>query len=242
MSTDGLDWSTPEEISGNSRLSASSATSSTRARRQVQLRPGLRSCCRCRTATSWSPSTTATRLLGIRTHNSSAFIARRPAAPPPGLRTSNARRQRRSATMSSSASRSAISAEVRRSASPVSSSARTTSRGSRRRTRRTTTLRRLAGLRNGEYDIQLACSTDGGLTWTRGWNRQPGLRLDHYFAAVDQPRRKGDRIGVSYYRSERVSRMRTRHACRRLRARHARRSDRVLRTMCSRAERAATPV
>lgn len=58
--------------------------------------------------------------------------------------------------------------------------------------------------RNGEYDIQLATSTDGGLHWTEVGTVNPDTGLDHYFPAVDQSPSKGDRIGVSYYRSERV--------------------------------------
>jgi len=58
--------------------------------------------------------------------------------------------------------------------------------------------------RNGEYDIQISISTDGGLTWTEKGTVNPDTGLDHYFAAVDQSPSKGDRIGVSYYRTERV--------------------------------------
>jgi hypothetical protein len=58
--------------------------------------------------------------------------------------------------------------------------------------------------RNGEYDIQLATSDDGGLHWTDQGTVNPDTGLDHYMPAVDQSPSKGDRIGVSYYRSERV--------------------------------------
>jgi hypothetical protein len=58
--------------------------------------------------------------------------------------------------------------------------------------------------RNQEYDIQLAESTDGGLTWSELGTVNPDRGLDHYFAAVDQSPSQGDRIGVSYYRTERV--------------------------------------
>jgi hypothetical protein len=58
--------------------------------------------------------------------------------------------------------------------------------------------------RNGEFDIQMAMSTDGGLTWTEVGTVNPDTGLDHYFAAVDQSPTKGDRVGVSYYRTERV--------------------------------------
>jgi hypothetical protein len=58
--------------------------------------------------------------------------------------------------------------------------------------------------RNGEFDIQLSTSNDGGLHWTEAGAVNPDTGLDHYFAAVDQSPKTGDRIGASYYRSERV--------------------------------------
>jgi hypothetical protein len=58
--------------------------------------------------------------------------------------------------------------------------------------------------RNGEFDIQLSVSTDGGLHWTEAGTVNPDTGLDHYFAAVDQTPRGDDRVGVSYYRTERV--------------------------------------
>ncbi len=78
--------------------------------------------------------------------------------------------------------------------------------------------------RNGEFDIQLSISTDGGLHWTEVGKVNPDTGLDHYFAAVDQNPSGGDRggddrslgergggngsggdrIGVSYYRTQRV--------------------------------------
>ncbi|HZT92078.1 MAG TPA: sialidase family protein [Gaiellaceae bacterium] len=58
--------------------------------------------------------------------------------------------------------------------------------------------------RNGEYDIQLAESTDGGHTWSELGTVNPDRGLDHYFPATDQSPQQGDRIGVSYYRTERV--------------------------------------
>jgi hypothetical protein len=59
--------------------------------------------------------------------------------------------------------------------------------------------------RNGEFDIRLSRSTDGGRTWTEAGQVNPDRNLDHYFAAVDQSPTSGDRVGVSYYRSERVA-------------------------------------
>jgi hypothetical protein len=59
--------------------------------------------------------------------------------------------------------------------------------------------------RNGEFDIQMSRSTDGGHTWTELGAVNPDTGLDHYFPAVDQSPSKNDRIGVSYFRSERVA-------------------------------------
>lgn len=58
--------------------------------------------------------------------------------------------------------------------------------------------------RHGEFDIQLSRSTDGGRHWTPAGMLNPDRGLDHYFAAVDQSPRDGDRVGSSYFRSERV--------------------------------------
>jgi hypothetical protein len=58
--------------------------------------------------------------------------------------------------------------------------------------------------RNGEYDIQQSVSTDGGLTWHEAGTVNPDSGLDHYFPAVEQTPRGDDRVGVSYYRTERV--------------------------------------
>jgi hypothetical protein len=58
--------------------------------------------------------------------------------------------------------------------------------------------------RNGEFDIQMSMSTDGGQTWHEVGTVNPDSRLDHYFAATDQSPSRDDRVGVSYYRSERV--------------------------------------
>jgi len=71
--------------------------------------------------------------------------------------------------------------------------------------------------RNNRFDIQLATSTDGGLTWsnaTAAVNPDPGK--DDYFPAIDvssspqggRPsavdRILGDHVGVSYFRTDRV--------------------------------------
>src|SRR5262249_7329987 len=72
--------------------------------------------------------------------------------------------------------------------------------------------------RNGEFDIQISVSTNGGLTWSQSSTVNPDRGLDHYEAAVelapkggngddegDSPGTPGqDRVGVSYYRTERV--------------------------------------
>ena len=59
--------------------------------------------------------------------------------------------------------------------------------------------------RNGEYDIQLSQSTDGGLTWHEVGTVNPDRGLDHYFPAVERGLVSGDRIGDSYYRTQRVA-------------------------------------
>jgi hypothetical protein len=66
--------------------------------------------------------------------------------------------------------------------------------------------------RTGKYDIQLAASTDGGRTWTEAAKPvNPEDGKDHYFAAIavvtsnsDGESDDGDRIGISYYRTDRV--------------------------------------
>jgi hypothetical protein len=60
--------------------------------------------------------------------------------------------------------------------------------------------------REGEFDIQLARSTDGGRTWSATHTVNPDRGLDHYFPAVDvaEVATGRARVGVSYYRSERV--------------------------------------
>jgi hypothetical protein len=57
--------------------------------------------------------------------------------------------------------------------------------------------------RNGEWDIQLTRSTDGGATWAPSVTVNPDTGLDHYFPAVDVGK-KGNKelVAVSYYRSE----------------------------------------
>lgn len=60
--------------------------------------------------------------------------------------------------------------------------------------------------RNQEWDIQMAHSTDGGLTWGADGTVNPDRGVDHYFAAVDIAEvSNGDRVGVSYYRTDRVA-------------------------------------
>jgi len=68
--------------------------------------------------------------------------------------------------------------------------------------------------RNQEFDIQLSISMDGGLSWHEAGTVNPDRGLDHYFPASekglagrdgdDRDRGKGDRVGVSYFRTERV--------------------------------------
>jgi hypothetical protein len=47
-------------------------------------------------------------------------------------------------------------------------------------------------------------SLDGGLTWHEVGTVNPDKGLDHYFAATDSSPQNNDRVGVSYYRTERV--------------------------------------
>ena len=62
--------------------------------------------------------------------------------------------------------------------------------------------------RNGRFDIQLAKSTDGGASWTQMGTVNPTVgsdaTKDHYFAAIDVDEGSG-KIGVSYYRTDRVN-------------------------------------
>jgi hypothetical protein len=60
--------------------------------------------------------------------------------------------------------------------------------------------------RNGEFDIQLSRSTNGGATWTPSKTVNATSNLDHYEAAVAVAPAAGgpDRVGVSYYRTGRV--------------------------------------
>src|SRR5947209_15218642 len=58
--------------------------------------------------------------------------------------------------------------------------------------------------RNGEFDIQMSQSLDGGLTWQEVGTVNPDRGLDHYFPATDQSPKGDDRNGVSYYRTQRV--------------------------------------
>lgn len=60
--------------------------------------------------------------------------------------------------------------------------------------------------RNQEWDIQMSHSYDGGVTWTEDGTVNPDRGLDHYFPAVDiAETNSGDRVGVSYFRTDRVA-------------------------------------
>ena len=67
--------------------------------------------------------------------------------------------------------------------------------------------------RNGEFDVQLAQSLDGGRTWAERGTVNPDRGLDHYFPVVDrapqdQDRHSAvatDRVGDSYYRTARIT-------------------------------------
>jgi hypothetical protein len=60
--------------------------------------------------------------------------------------------------------------------------------------------------RTGEYDIHLSRSTDGGKTWKEAVAPvNPDTGKDHYFAAADVVASgESDRVGDSYFRSDRV--------------------------------------
>ncbi|MDB6089142.1 MAG: hypothetical protein JWN85_1926 [Gammaproteobacteria bacterium] len=58
--------------------------------------------------------------------------------------------------------------------------------------------------RSKEFDIQLSSSTDGGRTWTASVTVNPDSGLDHYFPADAVAPSHRDRVGVSYYRTQRV--------------------------------------
>jgi hypothetical protein len=71
--------------------------------------------------------------------------------------------------------------------------------------------------RNGEFDIQMASSTDGGMTWSSTSTVNPDRGLDHFEAAIDVAKGRDhqeqglfssaatvDHVGVSYQRSARV--------------------------------------
>ncbi len=58
--------------------------------------------------------------------------------------------------------------------------------------------------RNGEFDIQLSESADGGKTWSEKGTVNPDRGLDHYMPAVERALVGGDQLGDSYYRTQRV--------------------------------------
>jgi hypothetical protein len=60
--------------------------------------------------------------------------------------------------------------------------------------------------RNGEYDVQLSRSLDGGANWTPATTVNATHNHDHYEPAVAVAQNTGgpDRVGVSYYRTGRV--------------------------------------
>jgi hypothetical protein len=58
--------------------------------------------------------------------------------------------------------------------------------------------------RNHEFDIQLAASNDGGKTWSASRTVNPDSGFDHYFPADAASPSNNDRVGVSYYRTQRV--------------------------------------
>jgi len=63
--------------------------------------------------------------------------------------------------------------------------------------------------RDGEWDIRLAASTDGGKTWQQAGSPVNSNGQDHYFPAIDVvpgtgTELEGDHLAISYYRTDRV--------------------------------------
>jgi hypothetical protein len=56
--------------------------------------------------------------------------------------------------------------------------------------------------RNGEFDIQISRSNDGGKTWKEGGTINPTHGFDSYFAAVDVG--SNHKVAVSFFKSQRV--------------------------------------
>ena len=56
--------------------------------------------------------------------------------------------------------------------------------------------------RNGEYDIQISSSTNGGHTWEEGGTVNPDSGFDHYMPAVGVG--SAHRVAASFYNSDRV--------------------------------------
>ena len=59
--------------------------------------------------------------------------------------------------------------------------------------------------RNKRFDVQIAGSTDGGRTWSASRTVNPDSEFDHYFPAAAVSPSNSDRVGVSYYRTQRVA-------------------------------------
>lgn len=59
--------------------------------------------------------------------------------------------------------------------------------------------------RDGEIGIRTAMSSNGGKTWSATATVNPDTGLDHYMPAIDVAETsKGDRVAVSYYRTQQV--------------------------------------
>ena len=191
MSTDhGQTWSAPEQISGASRRCARSGTSSTRACRRTtatSIRARTQSC--CPTATSRWSTTTGTHPRGTRTASNSACTAI-----PPGARW----RARHPAHLNCAAPVK-VGDDVM-SGEPLCDFGRGPEECIPGTYIRTNDFPRIVtentqnnhlyavwqDYRNGEFDIHMAKSTDGGLSWSDAGQVNPDSGLDHYFAAVDQ--------------------------------------------------------
>jgi len=58
--------------------------------------------------------------------------------------------------------------------------------------------------RQGEFDVFVARSTDGGTTWTEPRLVNPDRGTDHYFSAIGIGERWGTSVAISYFRTGRV--------------------------------------
>lgn len=58
--------------------------------------------------------------------------------------------------------------------------------------------------RNGEFDVLVSRSANGGRTWTAPRLVNPDRGTDHYFSAIDIGEKGGTNVAISYYRTDRI--------------------------------------